>query len=204
MIDLGGHTEPGPTPEMYTRWVQWGAFSPMVKKKHDFLCFFLFLLNTFLCFSFCSSARLHFPSLSLSYLCLLSLVFPLSYVNKHEHTFVFSFEHTAPKMQTISVKFGCIQINIILSWEMQWSYATNLFLCFIIWYDLSFISLSFVLSSFLIFCFSLSSLPSISLSLSFSFSLCFCCPCISISFLICSWKTFNNFLNRQNVHTTPV
>ncbi|KAL5486960.1 hypothetical protein EMCRGX_G019505 [Ephydatia muelleri] len=28
--DLGGHTQPSP-PELYTRWVQWGAFSPMFR-----------------------------------------------------------------------------------------------------------------------------------------------------------------------------
>jgi hypothetical protein len=28
--DLGGHTAPSP-PELYTRWVQWGAFSPIFR-----------------------------------------------------------------------------------------------------------------------------------------------------------------------------
>ncbi len=28
--DIGGHTKPSP-PELYTRWVQWGVFSPMFR-----------------------------------------------------------------------------------------------------------------------------------------------------------------------------
>lgn len=26
--DIGGHTMPPPSPELYTRWIQWGIFSP--------------------------------------------------------------------------------------------------------------------------------------------------------------------------------
>ena len=29
--DIGGHKTPAPTPEMYTRWIQWGTFSPMFR-----------------------------------------------------------------------------------------------------------------------------------------------------------------------------
>lgn len=29
--DIGGHRPPVPSPELYTRWIQWGVFSPIFR-----------------------------------------------------------------------------------------------------------------------------------------------------------------------------